>query len=132
MGKGDKKSKRGKIILGSYGVRRPRRPKALTPAKKEKVEKIKVEKVKPIKLKEDLAELIPQTIVAEVDLIAETKPAVAEKKVAPSKKATEETHAEPAKTSPAKAPKEPVENEKKTTKPKPPRKETAKPAKSAG
>jgi 30S ribosomal protein S31 len=116
MGKGDKKSKRGKIILGSYGVRRPRRPKAIITAKKEKVEKIKVEKVKPIKLKEDLAELIPQTIVAEVDLIAETKPAVAEKKVAPPKKATEE----------------PVENEKKTTKPKPPRKETAKPAKSAG
>ncbi|MDP2423126.1 MAG: 30S ribosomal protein THX [Bacteroidales bacterium] len=25
MGKGDKKSRRGKIILGSYGVRRPRR-----------------------------------------------------------------------------------------------------------
>ncbi|HMM11593.1 MAG TPA: 30S ribosomal protein THX [Bacteroidales bacterium] len=27
MGKGDKKSKRGKIILGSYGVSRPRRSK---------------------------------------------------------------------------------------------------------
>lgn len=25
MGKGDKKTKRGKIILGSYGVRRPRK-----------------------------------------------------------------------------------------------------------
>jgi 30S ribosomal protein S31 len=25
MGKGDKKSKRGKIIIGSYGVRRPRK-----------------------------------------------------------------------------------------------------------
>jgi ribosomal small subunit protein bTHX len=25
MGKGDKKSKRGKIIIGSHGVRRPRR-----------------------------------------------------------------------------------------------------------
>ena len=25
MGKGDKKSRRGKIILGSYGVRRPRK-----------------------------------------------------------------------------------------------------------
>lgn len=27
MGKGDKRSKRGKIILGTYGVRRPRRRK---------------------------------------------------------------------------------------------------------
>jgi ribosomal small subunit protein bTHX len=27
MGKGDKKSKRGKIIIGSYGVRRPRKKK---------------------------------------------------------------------------------------------------------
>lgn len=25
MGKGDKKTKRGKIIMGSYGVRRPRK-----------------------------------------------------------------------------------------------------------
>ncbi len=28
MGKGDKKTKRGKIILGSYGVRRPRKQNA--------------------------------------------------------------------------------------------------------
>lgn len=27
MGKGDKKSKRGKIVIGSYGVRRPRKKK---------------------------------------------------------------------------------------------------------
>jgi 30S ribosomal protein S31 len=27
MGKGDKKSRRGKIIIGSYGVRRPRKKK---------------------------------------------------------------------------------------------------------
>jgi 30S ribosomal protein S31 len=28
MGKGDKKTKRGKIIMGSYGVRRPQRNKS--------------------------------------------------------------------------------------------------------
>lgn len=28
MGKGDKKTKRGKIIIGSYGVRRPKKKKA--------------------------------------------------------------------------------------------------------
>lgn len=27
MGKGDKKSRRGKIVIGSYGVRRPRKTK---------------------------------------------------------------------------------------------------------
>ena len=43
MGKGDKKSKRGKIILGSYGVRRRRKvakkfiPAALAPVE-EKIE----------------------------------------------------------------------------------------------
>lgn len=32
MGKGDKKTKRGKITMGSYGVRRPRPIKKVTPA----------------------------------------------------------------------------------------------------
>lgn len=33
MGKGDKKTKRGKITMGSYGVRRPRKKqKAITKA----------------------------------------------------------------------------------------------------
>jgi len=40
MGKGDKKTKRGKIISGSYGVRRPK--KAVKPS----VEKIVIEKPK--------------------------------------------------------------------------------------
>ena len=55
MGKGDKKSKRGKIISGSYGVRRPKKggkaPVAIakpekvkeTPAKKTVTEEIKPE-----------------------------------------------------------------------------------------
>ncbi len=53
MGKGDKKTKRGKIIQGSYGVTRPKR-KATTgkipaPVKAVKpiVEKEAVEEVKP-------------------------------------------------------------------------------------
>jgi ribosomal small subunit protein bTHX len=33
MGKGDKKSRRGKIILGTYGVRRPRKTTIIPPAK---------------------------------------------------------------------------------------------------
>lgn len=30
MGKGDKKSRKGKITIGSYGVRRPRKSKSTT------------------------------------------------------------------------------------------------------
>lgn len=33
MGKGDKKSKRGKIIMGSYGKRRPRKKVKAVPVK---------------------------------------------------------------------------------------------------
>lgn len=36
MGKGDKKSKRGKITNGTYGVRRPRKKKIKALAKKAK------------------------------------------------------------------------------------------------
>ena len=40
MGKGDKKTKRGKIVIGSYGKRRPRKDKATiaAPAAKPKAE----------------------------------------------------------------------------------------------
>lgn len=54
MGKGDKKSKHGKIIMGSHGVRRPRRKtpvKVVAPvieAKPEKVlAKVKAKEVEP-------------------------------------------------------------------------------------
>ncbi len=64
MGKGDKKSKRGKIILGSFGVRRPHRPKALAPAVtiSKKVEKTKSEKPKAVKHPEAIAELIAEPV----------------------------------------------------------------------
>jgi 30S ribosomal protein S31 len=134
MGKGDKKTKRGKIILGSFGVRRPRRPKALAPAikAKEKVEKVKVEKAKPIKQKEEVVELIAEPLIAEVVTKAEKKPAVAEKKAVQPKKSAAEPHSEKAKpTDTAKASKKHVADEKKTTKPKSPGKDKAKTVKSA-
>jgi len=48
MGKGDKKTKRGKIVIGSYGVRRPRKnkPALAATATKQKAEtkpKVKAE-----------------------------------------------------------------------------------------
>lgn len=39
MGKGDKKTKRGKIIRGSYGVRRPRIKKRATTVDKISIDK---------------------------------------------------------------------------------------------
>jgi 30S ribosomal protein S31 len=39
MGKGDKKSKKGKIAMGSYGVRRPRKSKSTTAAPKKAAKK---------------------------------------------------------------------------------------------
>jgi 30S ribosomal protein S31 len=134
MGKGDKKTKRGKIILGSFGVRRPRRPKALAPAikAKEKVEKVKVEKAKPIKQKEEVVVLIAEPLVADVVTKSEKKPVAVEKKAVQPKKAAAEAHSEKAKPAdPVKASKKPVADEKKTTKPKSPGKDKAKPVKSA-
>ncbi|MCU0410704.1 MAG: 30S ribosomal protein THX [Bacteroidales bacterium] len=51
MGKGDKKSKRGKIILGTYGVRRSQKAKkaVVVPAVKAKAPVVVEEKVKPVK-----------------------------------------------------------------------------------
>ncbi|HAH58931.1 MAG TPA: 30S ribosomal protein THX, partial [Bacteroidales bacterium] len=42
MGKGDKKTKRGKIIMGSHGVRRPRK-KSTSPVDQKREENIKAE-----------------------------------------------------------------------------------------
>ncbi|MCK4638693.1 MAG: 30S ribosomal protein THX, partial [Bacteroidales bacterium] len=48
MGKGDKKTKRGKIILGTYGVRRLRKRKKNVFVPKKEVElKEKAEELKP-------------------------------------------------------------------------------------
>ena len=41
MGKGDKKSKKGKITIGSYGVKRPRKKKVAAAAAKAAPKKAK-------------------------------------------------------------------------------------------
>lgn len=51
MGKGDKKTKRGKIIIGSHGVRRPKKKKAspepvVKPVKKKSATKADAEEKK--------------------------------------------------------------------------------------
>ena len=55
MGKGDKKTKRGKIVIGSFGVRRARKkkdaivasPKITSPEQSEEIEEQMVSAVKP-------------------------------------------------------------------------------------
>lgn len=49
MGKGDKKSKRGKIIMGSYGVRRPRNKAKADVTVVEKPKKVKTVEKKEVK-----------------------------------------------------------------------------------
>lgn len=80
MGKGDKKSRKGKIIMGSYGKLRPKKnnKKTVETLKAEKEEKI----IKPLKKPTELkAETKKQT--------KTTKPI--------TKKKTEEEEAEPKK-----------------------------------
>jgi 30S ribosomal protein S31 len=87
MGKGDKKSRRGKIIIGSSGVRRPKSSKSFV--KVEVVEKIKKIAEKP------KVESKPKAKVAEPVAITETEIAVApEKTVKKAVKKTKEDVAE--------------------------------------
>jgi 30S ribosomal protein S31 len=90
MGKGDKKSRRGKIILGSYGVRRPKSSKSKVLVKAEVIP-VKVEKVKKVAEK-PAADPKPKTKVAEVIAVAETEITVAPKKEV--KKAVKKTKSE--------------------------------------
>jgi len=90
MGKGDKKSRRGKIIIGSYGVKRPQS----TPAKSF---------VKAVKVVEEIVEPLakaPEAPAPEVH----TKTKVAAKPVALKNENPEEI-----KKAPKKAPKKPKE-----------------------
>lgn len=77
MGKGDKKSRRGKIILGTFGVRR-RRNKSVKP-EGNSVKAVKdniAEDIKPVKEKKVLKEeksVIPGEIVQEKTALKEAK-----------------------------------------------------------
>ena len=93
MGKGDKKSRRGKIILGTFGVRRRRKIKAV-PAAKPVAEAVEKE-IKTKKIAREKAE--PKETVAvetkEIKAVKEKAPKVP--KAAKEKKEAGETAAEP-------------------------------------
>jgi len=82
MGKGDKKTKRGKIVIGSYGVRRARNKKKVTAP----LVKINTEpKIKEIKVIEEKT-IIPVVPVVEVQVSVVIEEKAAKK--APAKKST--------------------------------------------
>lgn len=93
MGKGDKKTKKGKIIMGSYGVSRSQRPKKVVMTKKavEKTTK-KTEKAEVKAAEVEVTEVVAGTETADAKpkkakKVVEGTPE--EKKKAPKKEAEE-------------------------------------------
>lgn len=78
MGKGDKKTRRGKIIIGSNGVRRPaNKPKAYVAPEmvaklKKTTEKPKAEAKPKVKVAEVAPETGPETVAAETKTVKKT------------------------------------------------------------
>lgn len=75
MGKGDKKTRRGKIILGSFGVRRLRKKDNKPSIKPLKVTAEKeVKEKKPLKEKKEVKEVKVAAEVAETKVVKEKAP----------------------------------------------------------
>jgi len=78
MGKGDKKTRRGKIIMGSNGVRRPaNKPKAYAAPEmvaklKKTAEKPKAEAKPKVKVAETAPASEPETVVSENKAVKKT------------------------------------------------------------
>jgi len=92
MGKGDRKTRRGKLFLGSYGVLRPRKRKhaisVVTSTKKKTAGADKSPPSKPKAESKPAPEPVPEPVVEEVKAGTEkAKPAAEEKKPAPKKPA---------------------------------------------
>lgn len=73
MGKGDKKTRRGKINIGSYGVRRKRKMNKISAIadKKVKTKPVKAQEPKPRKVAEEPTVVIETPVVIEQVLINE-------------------------------------------------------------
>ncbi len=133
MGKGDKKSRRGKIILGTYGVRRLRK-KSGKPKVKQRVESSKDNDLRDKKLKkakQKAEEQAEKTIIreekkvvvadeasgpSEVTAAAEQKKTEAKPARAAKKKRTTESTGTPEKASRTRLKESPVEKKKPGTK----------------
>ena len=73
MGKGDKKTRKGKINIGSYGVRRKRKMKKISVPtdKKVKTKPVKAQEPKPRKVAEEPALVVETPVVVEQVVINE-------------------------------------------------------------
>lgn len=78
MGKGDKKTRRGKIILGSFGVRRPRKNNIKPAVKPEKDVRAKEEKTAVVK---EVKETKPSRPAGEKPATKSPKPAKEKKEI---------------------------------------------------
>jgi len=96
MGKGDKKSKRGKIIMGSHGKKRPRKSKPVAkiienPATAKKSVPHPVEKPKPVK-----AEKIEEVVMHDViEIPVREEKSEVKKSVKPKKESEPKTEKKP-------------------------------------
>ncbi|MCD4746360.1 MAG: 30S ribosomal protein THX [Bacteroidales bacterium] len=121
MGKGDKKTKRGKIILGSYGVRRPRKKKkefVLVDKPKEKETEVLEKAALPIETKATIEEKAKSKPAKKKDA---TKKTVTKAKASAKKTTTKK--AEPKeKTAPKKITAKKTSTKKTTTKKEPTKK----------
>ena len=80
MGKGDKKTKRGKILMGSHGVRRPRRKLVRA------IPVIALKEEKPVEVVKEKAPAKPKAVKEEVVVATPTIIASAEDAVKPARK----------------------------------------------
>jgi len=89
MGKGDKKTKKGKRFMGSYGILRKRKPAkvAYQPKKKTSAKKIEVEEDVPVEEVKGTAEKTPAKK-AKAKSKAKPKAKAAKKKASAQKKET--------------------------------------------
>lgn len=85
MGKGDKKSRRGKIILGSFGVRRPRKKKKSIIFRPKNELKSEINKEKLIEVKTNVEIVTPEILKEQV---VKTKKAAVKKEVEKPKETT--------------------------------------------
>jgi 30S ribosomal protein S31 len=105
MGKGDKKTRRGKITIGSSGVRRSRKKKGYKPAILQKAALAPMETPEPVPVV-----IVPETppVVEQTEEKAPKKAAV--KKAAPKKPSAKSEEGEPKQAKTRKKPAKPAED----------------------
>lgn len=90
MGKGDKKTRRGKIFMGSYGIRRPRKKAKPSVKSAEPLIETKLKDKKPARIKKQEPEIpLAEPVSAELQTVAGANEVTEVKKTKPVKKSKE-------------------------------------------